>query len=101
PRVRIKRCGAGYHPGQDADFPTNRFHLRRLTTSKYRGPRLRGSRMMQEEETLRRLQRERAARVKRVLRWMPRRATIHRYPILKWFAASARQRPYLWTFRTH
>lgn len=56
--------------------------------------------MTQEEESLRALQRERAARVKRILRWMPRRATMHRYPVLKWFAASARQRPYLWSFRT-
>lgn len=55
--------------------------------------------MHQEEENLRKLQRERTARVKRILRWMPRRATVHRYPGLKWFAASARKRPYLWTFR--
>lgn len=56
--------------------------------------------MIHEEESLRKLQRERTARVKRILRWMPRRATMHRYPILKWFAKSARKRPYLWTFRT-
>lgn len=56
---------------------------------------------MEEEESLRALRRERTARVKRILRWMPRRATMHRYPILKWFAKSARQRPYLWTFRTN
>jgi hypothetical protein len=56
--------------------------------------------MTHEEESLRRLQRERTARVKRILRWMPRRATMHRYPILKWFAKSARKRPSLWTFRT-
>ncbi len=56
--------------------------------------------MHQEEESLRALQRERAARVKRILRWLPRRATMHRYPVLKWFAKSARQRPYLWSFRS-
>lgn len=57
--------------------------------------------MTQEEESLRALQRERKARVKRLLRWMPRRATMHRYPILKWFAKSARARPYLWSFRVN
>ncbi len=24
---------------------------------------------------------------------------LHRYPVLKWFAAAARKRPYFWTFR--
>lgn len=52
-----------------------------------------------EEAQLRALRRERMARVKRVLRWMPRRATMHRRPVLKWFAKSARKRPYLWSFR--
>jgi uncharacterized protein len=56
--------------------------------------------MTEEELALRTLRRERVARVKRLLRWLPRRATMHRYPILKWFAASARKRAYLWSFRT-
>lgn len=55
--------------------------------------------MTHEEENLRKLTRERTARVKRILRWLPRRATLHRYPVLKWFSASARRRPHLWTFR--
>jgi len=37
--------------------------------------------------------------MKTLLRPLPRRATLHRYPILKWFAQAARRRPYLWTFR--
>jgi len=37
--------------------------------------------------------------VKRWLRPLPRRATIHRYPILKFFAETARKRIYLWSFR--
>ncbi len=41
----------------------------------------------------------RIRRLKRLLRFMPRRATLHRYPVLKWFAASARKRAYLWSFR--
>ncbi len=41
----------------------------------------------------------RIRRVKQLLRWMPRRATIDRYPVLKWFAAAARKRPYLWSFK--
>ena len=36
---------------------------------------------------------------KQLLRPLPRRANIHRWPVLKWFAKSARKRPYLWTFR--
>lgn len=38
-------------------------------------------------------------RLKRMLRPLPRRATVHRYPILKWFSATARRRAYLWSFR--
>lgn len=56
--------------------------------------------MMDEEEALHALRRERIVRVKRLLRWMPRRANVHRYPILKWFARSARKRAFLWSFRT-
>ncbi len=41
----------------------------------------------------------RIRRVKQLLRWMPRKATLERYPVLKWFAKSARQRPYLWSFK--
>ena len=38
---------------------------------------------------------------KRLLRPLPRRATLHRYPVLKWFAEAARRRAYLWSFRVN
>lgn len=37
--------------------------------------------------------------VKRVLRYLPRRASIHNYPILKHFSAVIKKRSYLWSFR--
>lgn len=55
--------------------------------------------MTLEEHRLHRQRRDRIARVKRVLRWMPRRTNVHRYPVLKWFALAARKRSYLWCFR--
>lgn len=42
---------------------------------------------------------ERVRRVKRWLRPLPRRATVHKYPVLKWFAEAARKRSYLWSFK--
>lgn len=57
--------------------------------------------MIHEEEMLHRQRRERVARVKRVLRWMPRKATMHRYPGLKWFTSLAIKRAYIWSFRTN
>ena len=48
---------------------------------------------------MRLLRHERIARVKRLLRIMPRKATMHRYPVLKWFTKAARKRSYLWCFR--
>lgn len=41
----------------------------------------------------------RIRRVKRWLRPLPRRANIHRYPILKWFSEAGRKRIYIWSFR--
>lgn len=41
----------------------------------------------------------RIRRLKRLMRPLPRRANIHRYPILKYFARTARSRAYLWSFR--
>lgn len=38
--------------------------------------------------------------VKKLLRPLPRRATIHKYPILKIFAQTARKNSFLWSFRT-
>lgn len=39
-------------------------------------------------------------RVRRWLKPLPRRANIHRYPLLKRFAAFAKKRPYLWSFKS-
>lgn len=46
---------------------------------------------------------ERFARIRRAkwfLRFMPRRARLHRYPLIGRFADMARKRDYLWSFRT-
>ena len=37
--------------------------------------------------------------LKRVLRWMPRRTNIHRYPGLKWVSEVAKKRAYLWSIK--
>ncbi len=44
--------------------------------------------------------RRRIRRVKKWLRPLPRRTNVHRYPVLKWFAGTARRHSYLWSFRT-
>lgn len=54
---------------------------------------------MNSEENNRQEYFRRIRRLKRILRPLPRRATIHRYPVLKWFAATARKRADLWSFR--
>ena len=41
----------------------------------------------------------RMRRAKQFLRPIPKKATLHRWPILKRFAETARKRPYLWSFR--
>ena len=41
----------------------------------------------------------RVRRVKRWLRPLPRRTNIHRYPIIRLFAETAKKRIYLWSFR--
>jgi len=51
------------------------------------------------EKDARQERHQRIRRAKRFLRPLPRRATIHRYPVLKFFAQTARKRPYLWSFR--
>jgi uncharacterized protein (DUF2062 family) len=56
--------------------------------------------MTREEDELRQARIKRIRRVKRWLRPLPRRSNIHRYPILRLFADSARKRIYLWSFRT-
>ena len=55
--------------------------------------------MRSEENRLHRQRHERIARVKKLLRMMPRRSNVHKYPVLKWFASAARKRTYLWSFR--
>ncbi|HVS63835.1 MAG TPA: DUF2062 domain-containing protein [Thermoanaerobaculia bacterium] len=54
------------------------------------------------EDTQERRQRaQRSARLARLRWWLrrlPRRATLHRYPVIRHFAAAARRRPYLWSF---
>jgi uncharacterized protein (DUF2062 family) len=55
--------------------------------------------MTHEEHQMKRRRHERIARVKRILRLMPRRATIHRFPVIRWFSRAARKRSYLWCFR--
>ncbi len=42
---------------------------------------------------------ERIRRTKKLLRFLPRRATMHRYPIVGRFANTARKRAYLWSFK--
>ena len=42
---------------------------------------------------------DRIRRVKKMLRPLPRRSNVHRYPIIKWFSAKARRKYYLWSFR--
>lgn len=47
----------------------------------------------------RRERHERFRRTKRLLRFVPRRAVFHRYPIVGRFAEAARRRGYLWSFK--
>ncbi|MDR0728239.1 MAG: DUF2062 domain-containing protein, partial [Puniceicoccales bacterium] len=51
-----------------------------------------------DQERLRRHRRIR--RVKRWMKYLPRRAAVHRQPILKYFASTVRKRAYLWSFRS-
>ncbi|MGB0333825.1 MAG: DUF2062 domain-containing protein [Opitutales bacterium] len=56
--------------------------------------------MTAEESELHQTKWRRIRRVKRWLRPLPRRANIHRYPILRWFSKGARKRAYIWSFRS-
>ncbi len=42
---------------------------------------------------------ERRRRVRRLMRPLPRRSNLARYPILKYFAGPARRMPFLWSYR--
>lgn len=55
--------------------------------------------MTVEESEFNQTKWRRIRRVKKWLRPLPRRTNIHRYPILKFFAESARKRVYIWSFR--
>jgi uncharacterized protein (DUF2062 family) len=55
--------------------------------------------MTHEESELREQAHGHIRRVKWWLRFLPRRSNLHRYPVLKFFASSARKRSYLWSFR--
>ncbi|OHE85634.1 MAG: hypothetical protein A3G75_11370 [Verrucomicrobia bacterium RIFCSPLOWO2_12_FULL_64_8] len=48
---------------------------------------------------LREEQHARIRRAKQLLRYMPRRAVMHKYPLIGRFAAIARRREHLWSFR--
>ncbi len=52
-----------------------------------------------ETEEMRQKRYKRIRLIKKIMRPMPRKSNIHRYPILKYFAATARKRTYLWEFR--
>lgn len=41
----------------------------------------------------------RRKRLRKLLRPLPRRANVKRYPVVKWFADYARKAPYLWSFK--
>ncbi len=55
--------------------------------------------MTMDEKELHEALGEHMRRVKFWLRLLPRRATLHRYPVLNRFANGARKRSYLWSFR--
>lgn len=42
---------------------------------------------------------QRRRRLRRLLRPLPRRANLRRYPVLKWFADHARRAGFLWSFK--
>ena len=53
-----------------------------------------------ERQLLRKARHKRIRQVKAILRYLPRRASLHRYPVIKWFHKSALKRPYLWSFKS-
>jgi hypothetical protein len=55
--------------------------------------------MPTEFERHRRRHHARKRRVKWLLKKLPRKTNLTRYPVIKWFADAARQRPYLWSFK--
>jgi uncharacterized protein (DUF2062 family) len=55
--------------------------------------------MHDELDQHRREYRSRTRRIRRLLRPLPRRATVAKYPVLKWFAETARKSWFLWSFK--
>lgn len=56
--------------------------------------------MPPEEHIVREERFARLRRLKQFLRYMPRRAVFHKYPLIGRFAEAARKRAYLWSFKT-
>ncbi len=56
--------------------------------------------MPPEEHIAREERFARLRRLKQFLRYMPRRAVFHKYPLIGRFADAARKRAYLWSFKT-
>lgn len=55
----------------------------------------------EEIDNIEKIQRfARIRRVKMLMRYLPRKATLHNYPFIKFFANTARKRHYLWSFRS-
>lgn len=55
--------------------------------------------MSSEFERHRREEISRKRRIRRLLRPLPRRANLARYPVIKWFRDIARKAPFLWSFK--
>jgi len=55
--------------------------------------------MKREFETHLRAYRLRLQRLRRLLKPLPRRANVGKYPVIRWFAEAARKRPWLWSFK--
>lgn len=56
--------------------------------------------MTREFERHRHAHWSRRRRIRRLLRALPRRATVRTYPVIRWFAEAARRRPWLWSFKS-
>jgi hypothetical protein len=56
--------------------------------------------MPPEEHHVREARFARLRRLKQLLRFMPRRAMLHKYPVVGRFAEIARKRAYLWSFKS-
>ena len=55
--------------------------------------------MTADEARLKEKHFSRIRRIKRLLRFLPRKGNVHTYPIIRIFAATARKTPFLWSFK--